>query len=211
MTFSQALQQHVFNVRSQFPPVDLTNRGLLISNFLFLYHVMKASENLLEVAAKESVGDELHAYFVEHLEEERSHDEWLAKDLLSAGVDVRISVVPRIAVEMAGSMYYLIYHVDPVAHLGYMAALEGMPMPLEVVELLEKIHGKKLLRTLRYHAENDIDHSSQLNKVLDALPDSRKSIVWHTAAATATYIGAATLQFTPSVEDHINTEHAEAA
>lgn len=132
---------------------------------------MTASERLLKEAAEEATG-RLKEYYVSHLEEEREHELWLADDLKSIGVNVKEIPPIRLATEMAGSQYYLIKHGNPASLLGYMAVLEGFPMPMEIVEALEKLHGKKLLRTARFHAEHDQEHKIELFEVIDEIADT---------------------------------------
>ena len=97
---------------------------------------MKASENLLVVAMQNTPEDTpLYEYFVRHLREEKSHELWLVEDLQSIGIDVSTTIVPREAVEMVGSIYYLIYHLDSSALLGYMFLMECFPMNLSIVRL----------------------------------------------------------------------------
>lgn len=167
---------------------DLRNRTVLLANFTFLYHVMKASENLLRVAAEKETDSELKAYFMKHAAEEQKHDDWLADDLKTAGIDVKSQTIPFLATEMVGSVYYLIYHVDPAALLGYMVVLERNGMSKERLEELEGIHGKALVRTLRYHVEHDTDHSAEIRSVIDGLPRERQAIVHQVATRTAQYL-----------------------
>ena len=136
---------------------------------IFVQQLITASESLLVEAIKVSNGL-LKEYYIAHLEEERGHETWLSEDLLTIGIDVKILPLNRRAVELAGSQYYLIKHVHPACLLGYMAVLEGRPILLANVELLEKIHGKSLLRTLRYHAEHDRQHSDDVFRMIDANP-----------------------------------------
>jgi hypothetical protein len=113
-----------------------------------------ATEGLFEDAISRSTGS-LADHFRHHLEEERGHAEWLAEDL-----DGFTMPLDSLAVAMAGSQYYLIRHVHPALLMGYTLALE-CPMPMEVVEELEAIHGKRLLRTLRHHAQEDGRHRQE--------------------------------------------------
>jgi hypothetical protein len=164
--------------------LDGTQRDAVIANLVFVYQVIIATESLLEEAIEASE-HALRDYFVSHLEEERDHQAWLAEDLRSAGIDVAKMPLSQIAVEMAGSQYYLIKHVNPASLLGYMAVLEGFPIALEVVTELESQHGKDLFRTLRYHAEHDIDHSKELFAVINQCADP---IILRSALQTATYM-----------------------
>jgi hypothetical protein len=190
--FSAQLIQEIRQVQAQFKAPDLSSRSAMLGNLTFLYHVMKGSENLLKIAVQCSIDDAfLHTYFIEHLEEERGHEAWLADDLASAGIDVRTSVIPRLAVEAVGSQYYLIQHVDPACLLGYMSTLECFPISLDAISELEKLHGTEVLRTIRYHALHDIDHGSDLLKIIDLLPPERQWIVRQSAVQSALYFAEA--------------------
>lgn len=169
--------------RQETPAVDLQNRTAFLSNLVYLWHVIRASERLLEVAIEHS-SDSLRKYFLDHLEEERGHAKWLAEDLATADIAMRRTDFLPLAAEMVGIIYYFVQHIDPAALLGYMLALEGLPMPLSQIEKLEATHGKELLRTLRYHAEHDIDHGAALSETIDALPEETRDIVFHAALLT---------------------------
>ena len=156
------------DLREQQAQVDIRDRKAFLLNMVFVWSVIKASERLLIEAAAESSG-KLKDYYVSHLEEERNHEKWLAEDLKTAGIDVSSIAPIRLAVELAGSQYYLIKHHNPASLLGYMAVLEGLPYSIADVELLEKLHGKDLVRTLRYHAVNDVEHAKDLFNVIDEI------------------------------------------
>lgn len=162
----------------------IATKEALIANLAFTQQVISASEGLMEEAISRSSGP-LKAYFVEHLEEERGHARWLADDLKTAGIDMSKMPLIRRAVEMAGSQYYLIKHVSPVSLLGYMAVLEGFPIALGTVNALEAAHGTDLLRTLRYHAEHDLDHRKALFSMIDQHPCEE---IMQSAMLTANYI-----------------------
>jgi hypothetical protein len=170
---SERIIAGVEELRKEAPLLELSNKTVLIHNLIWMYQVIVASENLMELArdAAPEASRVFHKYMRTHLEEERNHAEWLAEDLSTAGVNVKRLPLNRSAVELVGSQYYLIHHVSPVAILGYMAVLEGFTFPLELLEQLEAIHGKEPLRCLRYHAENDIEHRKELFKVIDQLDD----------------------------------------
>lgn len=183
MRQSEKVMNAAAQVMQHFPKLE---GEAFVCNLLFMYHVIAASENLTRQAAERAEGS-LKDYFTQHLAEETGHEQWLAEDLLTAGIDVKKTAVAIEAVEMAGSQYYLINHVHPVALLGYMVVLECVPMPLERVEELEAAHGKELLRTLRYHAEHDIDHGADVLAVIDTLTDEQINLVTQSAVQTAHY------------------------
>src|SRR5690348_11828589 len=121
---------------------------MFITNLVFLYHIMVASENLLRMAARETSDRKLREYFEKHLEEERDHAKWLAEDLNSVCVDVKKTEPPLLAIQMAGSLYYLIFHVHPAALLGYMQVLESWPMDKGRLLEVAQPYPKSLLRTV---------------------------------------------------------------
>jgi hypothetical protein len=194
MKFSAYLVARMQQTMAQFELPLLTHRDALLKNLVFSWHCMKASENLLKQAKLKSKG-KLKAYFAEHLDEERGHEDWLAADLLTAGIDVHKTPIPRLAVEMVGTQYYLINHVDPAALLGYMARHECFPASLVQIELLEKVHGKELLRCARYHALNDVAHGQELLNITDELPQKSQSLILENAIQSATYFGTAQQSF----------------
>jgi hypothetical protein len=190
---------------------DLRDPQTMLDNLVFVHQLIVASEPLLELAiqrarklhpAGEPMRKEVHGfsldllrYFRSHLEEERGHANWLDDDLASADVSVQACALQLDAVQMAGMQYYLVRHAHPAALLGYMAVLECSPMPLAQVEHLENLHGTKLLRTLRYHAEHDIDHGADVCAMLDKVPAHLQELVKNNALITAQHLNRAAQRF----------------
>ena len=154
---------------------DFTIRAVFVRNLIFFHQVITASERLLSEAASEADG-ELRNYFFNHLEEERDHAAWLARDLVHFDVDVKTVRLMPAAVKLAGIQYYLIKHAHPCCLLGYMAVLEGFPISAEALEALENAHGEEGLKTLRYHAKNDPQHRIELFAMIDKI--ARPEIIW---------------------------------
>lgn len=173
MRLSEKIIRDVGALREQGPTLDLTSRAAVIHNLIWIHQIIVASERLMEVAhdAAPYAARVFRGYMENHVKEERNHAEWLASDLATIGIDVAKLPLNRSAVELAGSQYYFILHKSPAALLGYMAVLEGFPVPVSVVEQLEQLHGKDLFKCLRYHAENDPEHRKELFRVIDELDD----------------------------------------
>jgi hypothetical protein len=167
---------------------DLAIRESFIENLIFLWHCMRASADMLDLAAFNST-DALGKYFEKHLEEEQGHDEWLKEDLLSIGVKVEETPVPAQVPSMVGEVMYHLTYRDPVALLGYMLVMEGSPAPEFFVKRLEKLYGKELTRTLSYHALHDKEHGAELKYQVDNLPPERLEIVRGVAVSTAYLYG----------------------
>lgn len=190
--FSDELRIEIAQILSQCDEPDLTVRGIMLANLVFMLQVIKASEGLLKEAMSfepETDFDiELKSYYESHFVEEEGHYDWLKADLEGNGVDITEYPLIRKAVEMAGTQYYLIKHEHPVSLLGYMSVLEGFPMSEEKLEMLERAHGKSLLKTLRYHVENDIEHRKHLFEIVDHVPEELKVYVRQSAIQAAIYI-----------------------
>ena len=163
--------------------IDLTDRCALLLNLIFVYQVARTSETILREVAACTAGA-LHDYYAAHLLEEIGHETWLEADLKTAGIDVKSMPLFKKAIEMAGSQYYLLKHYSQYCLLGYMLVVEGFPLPLNYVDDLEEIHGKELLRTVRYHCINDLEHRQDLFDMIDQ--DMRPEIL-ESALQTAQY------------------------
>ncbi len=167
--------------------MNLHDEKVLRAQLTFVYRVMVASKILLS-EAEEELGilgndqfDELRCFFKKHYQEEESHAEWLLEDLggsVSDDIDFTAACV-------AGTQYYLIKHVHPALLLGYMQALEN-PAPLALIEELEAVHGKQLLRTWRHHAEVDKDHLKEIEAIIALMPDDLKQKIEQNRIATLT-------------------------
>lgn len=160
---------------------------MLIPNLIFIYHTIVASENLLRVAIAETSDPALKGYFEKHLEEERDHAQWLAEDLRCVDVEASKTQVPLLAVQMAGSIYYLIFHAHPAALLGYMRVLESWPMDRAKLAEKGRPYPKGLLRTVNHHIENDPDHLKDLLAMIETIPEHAK-LVDDVSAMTRNYL-----------------------
>lgn len=161
---------------------------MIVENLVFLWHVMRAAENLLLMSIAQTPEGALQTYLVNHLAEERGHSDWLAEDLASVGVNVRRTPIPQAATEMVGTVYYMIFHADPAALLGYMRVLESWPMPEERFRELEREYPPSLFRTARFHAKHDPAHLADLDAMIAALPPERRALVDQTSTMTLQYI-----------------------
>ena len=180
--------------------VDTTEITRVVANLRFLYHSVIASENLLSCAISQlsvlagpDCNGALQKYLVEHLEEERDEARLLAEDLESHGVIIGDCDVDAMA--MVGSQYYMIYHLHPACILGYMAVVEGTPTPLEEVEKLERIYGRRLMRFVRMHSINDESHKVGVFEQIDSLPESLIGGVWTSACVTLAHLENAAMKW----------------
>ncbi len=153
-------------ILDRYPLPEIRTRTDLIENLKFVYSLSVAIESLLVMAG-----------MPEKYHEEKGHADWLKRDLEALGETV--PVIDHDAAMMAGSQYYYIRHVDPRMLLGYMAAMECRPMPLESVDMLESQYGP--LPCLRHHAIADIDHGNEVLLQIDAVEneDLKKKILYN--------------------------------
>lgn len=195
-SFSAPLLAHIHEARRQAGTIDATQRRVVIANLTFLYSAVVASEQLLKEAAaaaelppRDHFSGRLAAYYRAHLEEERGHAAWLHDDLAAAGAEPGLP--DRGAMAMVGTQYYLLKHRHPAALLGYMAVVEGDPTPEAAVELLEALHGEKLLRFVRFHAHKDLEHRRELCEVIDGAPRQMRALIAYSAQITLDYFAQA--------------------
>jgi len=133
---------------------------------------------LLQTARREALARDgaahrtLASYLETHIEEETGEDEWALRDLEVLGVDRSTALghvpSPNVA-RLVGAQYYWVLHVDPIAVLGYLAALERDPPSSDFIEELIRRtgHDRAAFRTLIAHAERDPEHADELDELLD--------------------------------------------
>jgi hypothetical protein len=189
--FAQGLTEEVAAIIRQYRLPDLDTH--LVDCLIFNWHLMKASEWLLEVALDHPlVRPDLYRYYAQHLLEERGHLMWLFEDLGgTAQSDWNPNVTPVSAATLAGMIMYAVEFIDPVCLLGYMLVMESFPLSADKLDQLEAIYGQHLLRTARYHAEHDKEHARDLRDMIDTLSLPRQRLVRWTATAAATLLGGA--------------------
>jgi len=188
--FSVSLISAITESRKRMTPYTPHSRPALVANLVFVCHLIRASEMLINVAAGRAPDYELQDFYDKKINEEKDHYRWMVRDLTKAA-DVDLTRFNAQAAAMAGSQYYQLFHGDPASLLGYMAALECFPTPLEHITTLEILHGRDLLRTARYHAEHDIHHGKELLEFIDTRPASEHSaIMWAALQATQFLVGA---------------------
>ncbi|MEN3312218.1 MAG: hypothetical protein V7645_1547 [Actinomycetota bacterium] len=153
----------------------------LYRDYLVAYHgILRATIPLFQTARRDALARDdsasrrLASYLETHIEEEAGEDEWLLQDLEVLGLE-RSTVLehvpsPNVA-RLVGAQYYWVLHVDPVAVLGYLAALERDPPSLEFIDdLVQRTgHDRAAFRTLIAHAERDPDHAEELDDLLDRI------------------------------------------
>lgn len=170
------------DVRNQAPMVNYEVKENFIKTMCLTYQNMIATEKLLELCAV--IPGELQRYFAHHLNEERSHADWLRGDIESLGAKPEsLRVIPEMA-QMVGAQYYYINHVDCCTMLGYMAVLEGNPATQTMAERLKELYGSGAY-TMAYHAKHDVKHAEELFAAMDLVPERLHWLVFQSAKQTA--------------------------
>ncbi|MCK5021260.1 MAG: iron-containing redox enzyme family protein [Candidatus Peribacteraceae bacterium] len=155
-----------------------TTKERYINYLKNLYQIVVASRPLMQAALSElemeSKNNTLIDYLTRHLEEEKNHDQWILDDLNSLGIDrewLNDATPARSVANLAGSVYYRIFHNDPISIMGYIAVLETHPVSNETIDLIKVATGinESSLRTLRQHAEIDVYHSQDFYALLNRL------------------------------------------
>ena len=204
-THSQRLREKLLLLAG---PVRAANRSLwthprlgdLMPEYLYLLHCSaRASVPLMEtartraahLAASDPVAAALADYLTVHIPEERDHDRWLLEDLAALGGSpstVAARVPPPAVAALAGSQYYWVLHHHPVALLGYIAILEGFPLPARELEraIARTALPRAAFRTLLEHSDLDRAHRDGLFAMLDRLPLTDESATVITVSALTT-------------------------
>lgn len=159
-------------IREAYPEYLITVHGIIRASVPLMQSAVRRAR---ATAASDPAARGLIVYLERHVEEERGHDEWVLEDLEVLGIDLSLvlSRVPSPAVAcLVGSQYYWTIHYHPVALLGYLAVTEGYSSPPGLIEDLIQITGlpRPAFRTLAEHAELDLDHGVELDRLLDSLP-----------------------------------------
>lgn len=198
---------------------DLRSRYLAYLQAMHM--VIRASVPLMELAAQrcaalapaDPAAALMEPYLRRHIAEELHHDEWLAGDLLTVGIEPApvLSQRPGPAVaSLVGAQYYWIIHYHPVCLLGYIGALEGVAPSPETARWLGELTGypRGAFRTLDHHARVDDEHVADLYDLIDGLglDGPRASAIGCSALATMTGLGALFLSLANAATrgDHLN-------
>jgi hypothetical protein len=147
-----------------------------------MHEVIRASVPLMRLAlyrcaervSTDPVAARLCVYLLDHIEEERGHDDWLLADLaaLDRGPAPAAGPPPPAVARLVGPQYYWIEHDHPVALLGYIAVMEGNAPTTALPSWLVSHAGIPVaaVRTVREHAQLDTGHTDAVYDLLDALP-----------------------------------------
>jgi hemolysin-activating ACP:hemolysin acyltransferase len=174
----------------------------LFPEFLFaMYGITVASAPAMRTAAgccshlaHDPVAAWLHEYFLEHADEESGHEQWLLDDLASFGIP-RDQVLQRLpypsVAALVGTQYYWMFHVHPIAYLGYIAVVEE-PASMNFLENASRRTGIPLSSMSGHvmHARLDPDHVAEFDAALDALPlpQHHQDLISVSAIATVAHL-----------------------
>jgi hypothetical protein len=156
----------------------------LYPEYLFTTHcIIRASVPLMETAAEQArtpgnedpVAAPLAAYLEEHIVEELHHDDWLLEDfevLKRSRAEILSRTPSPTVASLVGAQYYWILHYHPVCLLGYIAVLEGYPPTTSAIDdlIAQTGYPPEAFRTLKKHAELDLGHGDELDRMFDSLP-----------------------------------------
>jgi hypothetical protein len=136
-----------------------------------------ALERARELAPGDAVATGLVPYLERHIPEEMHSEEpgeAALEDLVALGVDaddLRTGLpAPKIAA-LVGAQYYWILHHHPVGVLGFLQLERFHPRRASVEKLIETTGlPREGFGQLLLHAELDVEHAKELDRVIDGLP-----------------------------------------
>ena len=186
---------------------DLT-KDTYINYLVDLYHMVVAVCPQMQMAhdalVKRGSDEDLKVaeYLKRHIEEEKDHDLWVIDDLNNLGVDGKQLVLrpaKNEVVNMVGSVYYHLFHQDPVSLLGYLAVGETYPVSPNNIDIILKVPGidKSCVNTLIQHADIDVEHSAEFYEFIrtvsfterqqQAILASVKATLFHMMSIASTF------------------------
>ena len=153
-----------------------------------------AADRCSAMIASDPLAPWLRDYYLEHAEEEAGHEQWLLADLASLGVP-RERVLERLpyasVAALVGVQYYWMFHVHPIAYLGYIAVLEAPAL----MEFLEEVSCRTCIPLSSMsghvmHAMLDPGHVADFDAALDALPlmQHHQDLITVSAIATIAHL-----------------------
>jgi hypothetical protein len=175
---SQKLYTQLDEVIDGFPRLPLTEIPYFRAMLVLQEQIMRASEDLLQLAAPH------HPYLAEHVEEERGHHRWIVEDLANLDVHAEAEPTNEVVAQMTGAQYYHLVCGKPLDFFGYLAFLEGYPAAPETERRLKAAFPRSM-RTVAYHAKHDIEHRRHLRQILDTLAETHHEGIIANALATA--------------------------
>jgi thiaminase len=153
----------------RFPIEDKKAYALwLAQTYYFVCH----STRLLALASSRipRSKNELHYRFVEHVKEERGHENLAIQDLKKLGESIQS--LPELAQTQAfyQSQYYWIEHVNPLAFFGYILCLEAFATSGSLLyPKVVKKFGEKAAGFMGVHANEDVGHVESALNFLEKL------------------------------------------
>ena len=137
-----------------------------------------AIERARALSPDDPVAAGLVPYLERHIDEEMHGEEpgaGVLSDLELIGFDttaLRQRLPPAKIAALVGSQYFWILHAHPIGLLGYLEVVEAFhPQRTMIERLVERTeYPRNAFRQLFEHAELDVEHSQELDRLLDALP-----------------------------------------
>lgn len=152
------------------------------------YYVCHSTRLLAASAARFSQADQgFHNRFLKHTGEETSHELLALRDLQKLGYNIKD--FPELAQTRTfyETQYYKIEHIDPIALMGYILALETMAAKelKGTCEKLNALYGRDCVKFLNVHNEEDPDHVDKALEVISKLSQERLEAINHNMEQTA--------------------------
>lgn len=133
------------------------------------YYYVCHSTRLLALAASRFEDMPTHNRFLEHLREERGHEQMATNDLKALGVS--ISDIPCYAETHAfyQTQYYYLEHATPEAFFGWIICLEATAARsgMAIFERIKAAHGEKAGTFMKIHSQEDVSHVEKAFKAIE--------------------------------------------
>ena len=142
----------------------------LAQTYFFVCH---STRFLATAAGRFTVSkDALHQRFLRHLGEEKSHEKMILSDLKTLGFNMEnFQELPETKA-FYERQYYLIEHIAPEVHFGYILCLELLAAlhGHATYKIVSSEFGEKSSLFLKVHGEDDLDHIEKAFSEVEKLP-----------------------------------------
>lgn len=130
---------------------------------------------------------EIFKRFIKHMQEENSHELLCIRDLQKLGFNINDFSELAQTRTFYEVQYYKIEHLDPLALMGYILALETMAGRelKSTKEKLTQLYGKEAVKFIQVHADEDPDHIEKALNLIEKLDQRRLKIIDQNLEQTA--------------------------
>lgn len=144
------------------------------------YYTRHATRVISWAAAKTPHSHEwVHLKLIQHIEEEKNHEELANHDLKNLGFS--LEQFPELSSTTAyySTLFYLLEHSSPLALFGYFSILEGLAINagVKLHHYIENQYGKNTATFLKVHCKADVKHFEEDLSILEKFNEQELLVI----------------------------------